>query len=296
MYFEEEPTVTLKCQQHRQLSFCLFFPHFLQRVQGCDQYSDRQSLTPCQHLRSRASSSSVPLSISEAEFMADCPPSVTSGTVWLIWPVVLMCSGMHDAYCLPLARLSESARENVQENRDIHPSLLFFFFFFLLFVLLSSQPCLISGLSYRVVMGASPGRGLAPARAAGGINLLSLKCWKLCKCQTHPSDVLAEGGGGVWRGGGMLGGRVVDEPSTEASPPLPFVAGGCQVQMLLLAPCLWRASQYVFFFLFSLFFFFFFFFWEGGWVVWFVNIYERHKPLGAWLLSGSLVSCISLRF
>ena len=87
-----------------------------------------------------------------------------------------MCSGMHDAYCLPLARLSESARENVQENRDIHPSLLFFFFFFLLFVLLSSQPCLISGLSYRVVMGASPGRGLAPARAAGGINLLSLKC------------------------------------------------------------------------------------------------------------------------
>lgn len=36
----------------------------------------------------------------------------------------------------------------------------------------------------------------------------------------------------------MLGGRVVDEPSTEASPLLPFVAGGCQVQMLLLAPCL----------------------------------------------------------
>lgn len=133
IYLLKELTVTLKCQQLRQLLFCLFFPHFLQRVRGCDQYSDRQSLTPCQHLRSRASSSSVPLSISEAEFMADCPPSVTSGTVWLIWPVVLMCSGMHDAYCLPLARLSESARENVQENRDIHPSLppsLSFFFFF----------------------------------------------------------------------------------------------------------------------------------------------------------------------
>ena len=90
---------------------------------------------------------------------------------------------------------------------SLPPSLFFFFFFFLLFLLLSSQPCLISGLSYRVVMGASPGRGLAPARAAGGINLLSLKCWKLCKCQTHPSDVLAEGGGGsgeevgCWEGG-----------------------------------------------------------------------------------------------
>lgn len=59
-----------------------------------------------------------------------------------------------------------------------HPSLppflslsLFFFLF-----LLAPQPCLISGLSYRVVMGASSGRGLAPATAAGGINLLSLKC------------------------------------------------------------------------------------------------------------------------
>lgn len=120
--------MTLKCQQLRQpiFAFCLFFLDFLQQLQGCDQYSGRQSLTLCQHLRSRASSSSVPLSISEAEFMADCPPSVTSGTVWLIWPVVLMCSGMRNAYCLPLARLSESARENVQENRDIHPSLCFF--------------------------------------------------------------------------------------------------------------------------------------------------------------------------
>lgn len=45
-------------------------------------------------------------------------------------------------------------------------------------------------------------------------------------------------GGGVgeevesWEGG------FVDEPSTDSGPPLPFVAGGCQVQMLLLAPCL----------------------------------------------------------
>lgn len=231
---------------------------------------------PCQHLRSWASSSSVPLSISEAEFMADCPLSVTSGTVWLIWPVVLMCSGMRNAYCLPLARLSESARENVQENRDIHPSLPITVFSLLL---LFPQPCLISGLSYRVVMGANPGQGLVPARAAGGINLLSLKCWKLCKCQMHPSDVLAEGRR-AWRGGGKLGGRVVDEPSAEASPLSPFVTGGCQVQMLLLAPCLWRTSQPVFFF---------FLFWCVG----FANIYERHKPLGAWLLSGSLVSSIS---
>lgn len=121
MYFEQEPTLTLKYQQNRQLLFCLFIVDFLQQVQGCDQHSGRQSLMLCQHLRSQASSSSVPLSIAEAEFMADCPLSVTSGTVWLIWPVVLMCSGMHNAYCLPLARLSESARENVQENRDIHP-------------------------------------------------------------------------------------------------------------------------------------------------------------------------------
>lgn len=104
-------------------AFVSYFLEFLQRVQGCDQYSGRESLMPCQRLRSWASSSSVPLSISEAEFMADCPLSVTSGTVWLIWPVVLMCSGMRNAYCLPPARLSESARENVQENRDIHPSL-----------------------------------------------------------------------------------------------------------------------------------------------------------------------------
>lgn len=44
------------------------------------------------------------------------------------------------------------------------------------------------------------------------------------------------------RGGGMLGekegGGVVDEPSTECGPPLPFLAAGCQVQMLLHAPCL----------------------------------------------------------
>lgn len=110
---------------------------------------------------------------------------------------------------------------------------------------LSPQPCLISGLSYRVFKGASPGRGLAPAMAAGGINLLPLKCWKLCKCQTHPSDVPAEGGRG-WRGGGKLRWRVVDEPSAEAGPLLPFVAGGCQVQMLLLAPCFSTASQFFF--------------------------------------------------
>lgn len=42
--------------------------------------------------------------------------------------------------------------------------------------LLALQPCLISRLSYRVVMGAGSGRGLAPATAAGGINLLPLKC------------------------------------------------------------------------------------------------------------------------
>lgn len=115
--------MTLKCQQLSRLLFCLFFLVFLQQVWGCDQYSGRQSLTLCQNLRSRASCFSFPLS--EAEFMADCPLSVTSGTVWLIWPVVLMCSGMRNAYCLPLARLLESARENVQENRDIHPSLPF---------------------------------------------------------------------------------------------------------------------------------------------------------------------------
>lgn len=181
-----------------------FFQHFLQQAQACDQYSGRQLLTPCQHLRCWASSSSVPLSISEAEFMADCPPSVTSGTVWLIWPVVLMCSGMRNAYCLPLARLSESAREM---SRRIETSIPLFLFFPPPSRYSLSQPCLISGLSYRVVMGASPGRGLAPARAAGGINLLSLKCWKLCKCQTRSSDVLAEGRRG-WRGGGKLGGRV----------------------------------------------------------------------------------------
>lgn len=96
-------------------------------------------------------------------------------------------------------------QRNVQENRDIHPSLSVFFPPPSCYSL--SQPCLISGLSYRVVMGASPGRGLAPARAAGGINLLSLKCWKLCKCQTRSSDVLAEGRRG-WRGGGKLWGRV----------------------------------------------------------------------------------------
>lgn len=104
-----------------------FFQHFLQQTQACDQYSGRQLLTPCQHLRCWASSSSVPLSISEAEFMADCPPSVTSGTVWLIWPVVLMCSGMRNAYCLPLARLSESAREM---SRRIETSIPLFLFFF----------------------------------------------------------------------------------------------------------------------------------------------------------------------
>lgn len=127
IYFEKDVTVPIMCQQLWQL-FCFvlfyfFFLDFLKLVQGCDQYSGTKLLMPCQHLCSWASSSSVPLSISEAEFMADCPLSVTSGTVWLIWPVVLMCSRMRNAYCLPLARLSESARENVQENRDIHPSL-----------------------------------------------------------------------------------------------------------------------------------------------------------------------------
>lgn len=58
-----------------------FFLDFLKLVQGWDQYSGAQLLMPCQHLRSWASSSSVPLSVSEAEFMADCPLSVTSGTV-----------------------------------------------------------------------------------------------------------------------------------------------------------------------------------------------------------------------
>lgn len=89
LYFEKDVTVTLKCQQLWQLLFFWFFSvlffafflDFLQLVQGCDQYSGRQSLMPCQHLRSWASSSSVPLSISEAEYMADCPLSVTSGTV-----------------------------------------------------------------------------------------------------------------------------------------------------------------------------------------------------------------------
>lgn len=86
-----------------------------------------------------------------------------------------MCSGMRNAYCLPLARQLESAREEVGENRVIPP--------------LSPPPpplslspsaalqaCLISGLSYRVVMGASSGRDLAPVAAAGRINLPSLKC------------------------------------------------------------------------------------------------------------------------
>lgn len=81
-----------------------------------------------------------------------------------------MCSGMRNAYCLPPARLLESARENVQENRDIRPFPPLFFF------LLDAQPSLISGLSYSVVMGASSGRDLASTVAAGGINLLSLKC------------------------------------------------------------------------------------------------------------------------
>lgn len=83
-----------------------------------------------------------------------------------------MCSGMRNAYCLPPARQLESAREEVGENRVIPP----------LSPPLSLspsaalQPCLISGLSYRVVMGASSGRDLAPVAAAGRINLPSLKC------------------------------------------------------------------------------------------------------------------------
>lgn len=111
----------------------LFFLHFLQQVKGWNQYSGRQLLTPCQYLRSQTSSSSVPLSVCEAEFMAACPPSVTSGTVWLIWPVVLLCFRMCNIYCLPLACLLESAREIVQYNLDIHLLLspLFCGFFFL---------------------------------------------------------------------------------------------------------------------------------------------------------------------
>lgn len=46
-----------------------------------------------------------------------------------------------------------------------------------------------------------------------------------------------QGGGAGGEGGELLGGRVV-EPFAVAGPLLPFVAGGCQVQMLLLAPCL----------------------------------------------------------
>lgn len=51
--------------------------------------------------------------------------------------------------------------------------------------------------------------------------------------------MLAEGRQG-WRRGGMggEGGRVVDEPSVEAGPQLRFVAGVCQVQMLLHVQCL----------------------------------------------------------
>lgn len=36
----------------------------------------------------------------------------------------------------------------------------------------------------------------------------------------------------------MLGWRVVDEPFAQAGPLLPFIAGVCQVQMLLHVPCL----------------------------------------------------------
>lgn len=61
-------------------------------------------------------------SASEAEIVANCPRSVTRGTVWFIWPFFLMCSG--NAYCLLLARLSKSARENVRDIRDIRPSFL----------------------------------------------------------------------------------------------------------------------------------------------------------------------------
>lgn len=106
----------------QSVSVLPFFFFFLRQAKGCDQYSGRRLLMLCQNLFSWASCFSVPLS--EVEFMAGCLLSVTSGTVWLIWPVVLMCSGMRNAYCLPLARLSESAREKVQENRDIHFSLL----------------------------------------------------------------------------------------------------------------------------------------------------------------------------
>lgn len=61
--------------------------------------------------------------------------------------------------------------------------------------------------------------------------------------------MLAEGKGS-WRGGGMLGGRGVDEPFAEAGPLLPSVAGGCQVQMLLLAPCLCQPVFFSFSFCF----------------------------------------------
>lgn len=73
--------MTVKCQQLSKLVLPIVFLDFLQQVQDCDQYSGRQSLTPCQHLLRRATSSSVLLSISEAGIMADCPPSVTSRTV-----------------------------------------------------------------------------------------------------------------------------------------------------------------------------------------------------------------------
>lgn len=115
-----------------------------------------------------------------------------------------------------------------------------------LFPSVAFQPCLITGLSYRVIVGAGSGRDLAPTEAAGRINLLSLKCWKLCKCQMHLPDVLAEEGG-------MLGERVAYEPSAEAGPLLPFVAGVFQWQMLLHPLGLWSAGD----------FFSILFFWQG---------------------------------
>lgn len=89
-------------------------------------------------------------------------------------------------------------------------------------------------------------------------------------------------------------GGVVDEPSTVAGSPVTFRSWrlpGADV-----AACSLPQKNQPFFFLLFFFFFFLLFLVGCGGVVWFMNIYERHKPLGAWLLSGSLVSCKSLRF
>lgn len=174
--------MTPECQQLRQLLFCPFcFSSFSCSKCGIaiSIQADSRWLTSCQNLRSRASCSSV-ASLQgriHGRLSSECDK----------WNCVINLASrfnvLRDAQRLlssPRTSIGICQRKCPGESR--HPCTHTYTHTPISFSVcvfsprLALQPCLISGLSYGAVMGASSGRGLAPATAAGGINLRSLKC------------------------------------------------------------------------------------------------------------------------